>query len=132
MAGEPRVPAAGRDWLLPFYDLFTRLLGIESSHRRLLQQAAIRPGYRVLEIGCDTGNPAILARRLDPTAGIFGIDPDPQALPLARAKAGRAGCLVEFGQTCSEQLPFPDAFSHTVLPAFTLALALDSAQKARS
>jgi hypothetical protein len=50
----------------------------------------------------------------------------------ARAKAGRAGCPVELGQLCPEQLPFPDAFFDTVLSAFTLALAVDLAQKARS
>jgi ubiquinone/menaquinone biosynthesis C-methylase UbiE len=117
---KPYIPAAGSDRLLPFYDLFTRLLGVESSHRRLLQQAAIRPGYRVLEIGCGTGNLAILARRLNPTAGIFGIDPDPQALSLAAAKAHRAGVLVELAQAYSEQLPFPDAAFDTVLSAFML------------
>jgi ubiquinone/menaquinone biosynthesis C-methylase UbiE len=53
------VPAMGRDWLLPFFDPFTKLLGVETSHRKLINQAAISSGHRVLEIGCGTGNLAI-------------------------------------------------------------------------
>jgi ubiquinone/menaquinone biosynthesis C-methylase UbiE len=117
---RPFIPAAGSDWLLPFYDLFTKLLGVEASHRRLLEQAAIRPGYRVLEIGCGTGNLAILAKRLNPSADVLGIDPDPKALSLARQKAHRAGFSMEFHQGFAEQLPFPDASFDRVLSAFML------------
>ena len=112
------IPAAGSDWLLPFYDIFTKLLGVETAHRRLLEQAAIRPGYRVLEIGCGTGNLTILAKRLYPSADILGIDPDPQALSRAREKAHRAGLFIEFHQAFSEQLSFSDASFDRVLSAF--------------
>jgi ubiquinone/menaquinone biosynthesis C-methylase UbiE len=117
---RPFIPAAGSDWLLPFYDLFTKLLGVEASHRRLLEQAAIRPGYRVLEIGCGTGNLAILAKRLNPSADVLGVDPDPKALSRARKKAHRAAFHLEFHQAFSEQLPFPDASFDRVLSAFML------------
>jgi len=114
------IPAAGIDWLLPFYDLFTKLLGVGIYHRRLLEQAEIRPGYRVLEIGCGTGNMTILAKRLNPSVDILGIDPDPKALSLARKKAHRAGFLMEFQQAFSEHLPLPDASFDRVLSAFML------------
>lgn len=114
------IPAAGSDWLLPFYDLFTKMLGVESAHRLLLEQAAIRPGYRVLEIGCGTGNLAILAKRLNPSADVLGIDPDPKALSRARKKAHRAGFSMEFRQSFSEQLPFPDGSFERVLSTFML------------
>jgi ubiquinone/menaquinone biosynthesis C-methylase UbiE len=117
---RPFTPAAGSDWLLPFYDLFTKLLGVEASHRRLLEQATIRPGYSVLEIGCGTGNLAVLAKRLNPSADVLGIDPDPKALSRARKKAHRAGLTVQFRQAFSEQLPFPDASFDRVLSAFML------------
>lgn len=120
MSEKPFVPAAGSHGLLPLYDLFTKLLGVERSHRRLLDQAAIRPGDRVLEIGCGTGNLAILAKRLNPVAEILGIDPDPKALARARQKAQRGGVPVRFDLAFSEQLPFPEASFDRVLSAFML------------
>ena len=117
---QPYVPAAGRDWLLPLYDPFTRLLGAERFHRRLLGQAAITPGARVLEIGCGTGNLAILARRLYPQAEVVGIDPDPKALARARRKAGRGGLQVQFDRAYAERLPFPEASFDVVLSALML------------
>ncbi len=113
-------PAAGSDWLLPFYDFFTRLLGVETAHRRLIDQAAIQPGYRLLEIGCGTGNLAILAKQLYPSAKVVGIDPDPKALSMARKKAQRADAEVVFQEAFSEQLPFPDTSFDRVLSAFML------------
>jgi ubiquinone/menaquinone biosynthesis C-methylase UbiE len=117
---KPYLPAAGSDWLLPFYDIFTRLAGVEASHRRLLEQAAIQPAHRILEIGCGTGNLTILARRLNPSVEVIGIDPDPKALSRARRKAQRAGFPIEFREAFSQQLPFPDASFDRVLSAYML------------
>ena len=114
------IPAAGKDWLLPFYDFFTKLLGVEASHRHLLKQAAIQPGDRVLEIGCGTGNLTALAKKLHPFADVLGIDPDPKALARARKKARKAGLTMEFRQAFTEELPFPDASFDRVLSAFML------------
>lgn len=114
------LPAAGKDWLLPFYDPFTKLLGVEASHRRLINQATISPGHRVLEIGCGTGNLAILIKRLNPAAQVVGIDPDSKALGRARRKAQRRGTAIQFDQGFSEELPYPDASFDRVFSAFML------------
>jgi len=112
--------AAGKDWLLPFYDPFTRLLGIEAVHNKLIRQAAIRPGHRILEIGCGTGNLAILAKKLNPATEIVGIDPDPKALARARQKAQQSKAILQFDSGFSEELPYPDASFDRVLSAFML------------
>jgi ubiquinone/menaquinone biosynthesis C-methylase UbiE len=118
--GKTYVSAAGKDWLLPFYDPFTRLLGVEASHRKLLDQAALSSGQRVLEIGCGTGNLAILAKRLNPAIEVVGSDPDPKALARARRKAQRSGAAIQFDQGFSEELAYPDSSFDRVLSAFML------------
>ncbi len=60
------LPGMRHAWLLPLYDPFTRLAGVGRVHRRLLDQAGLRPGQRVLEIGCGTGNLLLAAKRPSP------------------------------------------------------------------
>lgn len=115
---RPYLPAMGRDWMLPFYDPFTRLLGARSAHRRLIAQAGIEPGHRVLEIGCGTGNLALLVKRDQPGATVVGLDPDPAALDLARRKAHRAGLVIDLDRGFADDLPYPDAGFDRVLSAF--------------
>jgi len=114
------VPAAGRDWLLPLYDPLTALLGVRRFHARLVQQAVIQPQCRVLEIGCGTGNLALLAKRLHPAAEVIGTDPDPRALARGRRKAERAGLSVRFDLAYAEALPFDDGSFDRVLSALML------------
>src|SRR5215468_6031634 len=83
------IPAAGRDWLLPFYDPVSKLMGGESVHRQLIDQAHLQPGQRILEIGCGTGSLTTLVKTLHPAVEVVGLDPDPKALDRARRKAER-------------------------------------------
>src|SRR5258708_1611032 len=57
------LPAAGRDWLLPLYDPFVKLLGGDAARKALLDQAAIRASQRVLDIGCGTGTLVVMIKR---------------------------------------------------------------------
>ncbi|MGH2896944.1 MAG: class I SAM-dependent methyltransferase [Solirubrobacteraceae bacterium] len=77
------LPGMGRDWLLPLYDPFTRLVGIESAHRALVEQAELEPVERVLEIGCGTANLALLVKRMRPQIEVVGLDPASTALGRA-------------------------------------------------
>lgn len=106
---EDYVPAAGRDALLPFYDVFTAVLGVKKVHRTLIDQAELGPGQRVLEIGCGTGNLTIRAKRTG--AEVIGSDPDPRALDRARKK----GPDVKFERGYAQKLPYPDASFDRVL-----------------
>jgi ubiquinone/menaquinone biosynthesis C-methylase UbiE len=114
---KPYLPAMGHDLLLPLYDPLQRLLGMESIHRRLVDQARIQPDQRVLEIGCGTGNLAILIKRLHPDAEVVGIDPDPKALARAQRKAWREALSVQLDRGFAEELPYPDASFDRVLSA---------------
>lgn len=111
------LPGMGRHWLLPLYDPCTRLLGIGRHHETLVRQAAIRPGARVLEIGCGTGNLTLAAAARHPDATFIGLDPDRDALGRARAKAGRRGLEAQFRHGFAEDLPFRDGSFDRVLSA---------------
>ena len=102
------LPAAGHDWFLPLYDPLTRVLGMDSARRTLLEQAAPRPGYTVLDVGCGTGTLAVLIKQLHPAVEVIGVDPDPRALARARRKAARAGVEVRFDQGYGDALGYPN------------------------
>ncbi|WP_448613927.1 class I SAM-dependent methyltransferase [Modestobacter sp. URMC 112] len=114
------LPAMGHRWLLPLYDPLTRLLGAGAAHRRLLDAAGLRPGHRVLEIGCGTGNLTLRAKAGQPDATVAGLDPDEPALAQARRKARRRRLDVRLDQGTAAALPHPDASTDRVLSAFML------------
>ena len=112
------LPAAGHDWLLPLYDPFVKLLGGERARELLLEQAAVRAGHRVLDIGCGTGSFAVRLKQAEPGAVVVGIDPDPKALARARRKAARAGLAVQLDQAFADALPYPEASFDRVFSSF--------------
>lgn len=113
------LPAAGRDAFLPFYDVFTALLGAGKLHRTLIGQAELAAGQRVLEIGCGTGNLSVRAKQAQPGIELVGSDPDPKALARAQRKArGLTGIRFERGY--AQRLPYPDADFDQVLSALML------------
>jgi ubiquinone/menaquinone biosynthesis C-methylase UbiE len=111
------LPGMRHDWLLPLYDPLQKLLGFESVHRQLVDQADIHPNHRVIEIGCGTGNLSILIKRLHPQAEVVGLDPDPKALSRARRKAEREAISVQLDRGFAEELPYPDASFDRVFSA---------------
>ena len=118
--GRGFLPAAGRSWLLPLDDPIDRLLGGGAARATLVQQAALQPGQRVLDLGCGTGNLALLIARRHPGVAVVGIDPDPAALTRARRKADRAGVVLPLDQGFGDALPYPDGAFERVLSAFVL------------
>ncbi len=109
------LPAAGRDSFLPVYDLMTKLMGADQARRGLLDQAQIRPGHRILDIGCGTGSLSIQVKRLHPGTDVVGLDPDPKALARASRKAARATVSIQFDQGFGDELPYPDGSFDRVL-----------------
>jgi ubiquinone/menaquinone biosynthesis C-methylase UbiE len=112
------IPAAGHDWLLPFYDPLQKLMGGDSARRELVEQADIQPGHRVLDIGCGTGSLVVLTKQLNPRAEITGLDPDPKALARAKRKSTSAAAQVGLDQGFSDELPYPEACFERVLSTF--------------
>jgi SAM-dependent methyltransferase len=65
---------------------------LRSFTERLLSDAGIGPGMRVLDAGCGTGDVSVLAaERVGPQGSVVGIDRSPEALATARARAEANG-----------------------------------------
>ena len=113
------IPAFGKDALLPFYDLLTRVLGMGGNYDALVAQADLADGLRVLEIGCGTGNVTMRVKRAAPGADVIGTDPDPLALARCRRKAhGLTG--IRFERAYAQELPFADGGFDRVLSSMML------------
>jgi len=112
------LPAAGHDWLLPLYDPLVKLLGGEAARSRLIEQAGLQSGQRVLEIGCGTGTLAAAIQRKNPAIEVAALDPDPKALSLAGKKAARQGLRIEFKLGYAGELPYRESSFDRVFSAF--------------
>ena len=85
-------PAAGRFAPTAIYDAGLALLTREQVWRsELIRRLAPAPKDTILDVGCGTGSLAILLKQAQPKAQITGLDPDPQALSIAKRKAEAAG-----------------------------------------
>jgi ubiquinone/menaquinone biosynthesis C-methylase UbiE len=118
--GRTYLPAAGNDWALPLYDPFVKLLGGDAARAMLLEQAAVRPGYRVLDIGCGTGTFMVQIKRRNPDVEVVGLDPDPKALARADRKAQRAALSIQLDRGFADQLPYADGSFDRVFSSFML------------
>ncbi|MBB5918610.1 ubiquinone/menaquinone biosynthesis C-methylase UbiE [Nocardia transvalensis] len=113
------LPAAGRDSLLPAYDLLSRALGVPRLHERLVDQADLRDDHRILEVGCGTGNLTLRIKRARPAAEVIGADPDPRALARAERKA-RDEKGIRFDHAYGQELPYEDGEFDRVLSSLML------------
>ena len=122
------IPALGRDWLTPLYDVFARLVGERRMKRHLVELARIAPGHDVLDLGCGTGTLALIVREMQPGARVSGVDIDPRILAIARRKIERAGAAIALHEGSATDPPLPPASVDRVLSSLMLH-HLTTAQK---
>jgi ubiquinone/menaquinone biosynthesis C-methylase UbiE len=114
-------PALGHCSRLELYDPLIRVTVRERRFkRRLLAEAGLRPGFRVLDLGCGTGTLAVMAKHAEPAAAVFAIDGDPAAVDLARRKIVRENVDVQIQMALAQQLPYPDGSFDRVLSTLVL------------
>ncbi|WP_249276581.1 class I SAM-dependent methyltransferase [Sphingomonas baiyangensis] len=79
---------------------YDRAIRIWTRERRwrsaLLQATAPVAGETIIDFGCGTGTFAVMLKTAQPDVRVIGIDPDEEALTIARAKAEQAGVDVEW------------------------------------
>jgi ubiquinone/menaquinone biosynthesis C-methylase UbiE len=114
--GEDYIPALTYDRLTAIYDPVIRVSTRERRHKdTLLDQAALAPGMRVLDLGCGTGTLAVWAKQRHPDVEIVGLDGDPEVLERGRRKARAAGVDVTLDEGLSFDLPYEDGSFDRVL-----------------
>ena len=132
MTTSSYIPALRFDALTRFFDPVVRVTTRERRVKRMLvEQVALRPGHRVLDVGCGTATLAIALGRTCPEAEIHGIDGDRKVLALARDKVDRAGVHVRLHEGLAWELPFDDASFDRVVSSLTFH-HLDPAGKQRT
>jgi ubiquinone/menaquinone biosynthesis C-methylase UbiE len=102
------IPALHFKWLTPLYDpLLKGVMREETFKRKLIDQAGIQPGMKVLDLGCGTGTLTLMLKRATPKAIVTGMDGDPQVLDIAREKS--RGINIQWDQGLASSLPYPDS-----------------------
>jgi SAM-dependent methyltransferase len=92
-------------WTAGDYDRFSRYM--EGGAREFYERLAIAPGSRLLDVGCGSGQLALMAAKdgLDVT----GVDIASNSVERARARAQAEGLRARFEEADAESLPFEDA-----------------------
>ncbi len=130
--GTKYIPALRFAWLTPVYDpVLRRMLPEVALKQRLIAQAQIAAGQRVLDLGAGTGTLMIMVKQSYPGADGVGLDGDPQMLARAQEKAAAAGVAIRFDHGLATALPYDDAAFDRVLSSLMLH-HLSTADKARA
>ena len=92
-------------WRAGDYDRFSRYM--ESGARDFYERLLVVPGYRLLDVGCGSGQLALIAAKdgLEAT----GVDIASNLVERARARAQAEGLRARFEEADAEALPFEDA-----------------------
>jgi ubiquinone/menaquinone biosynthesis C-methylase UbiE len=104
------------DVMVWFFDTFVLRGKLRELRQRTINLALLRPGDKVLDVGCGTGTLALDTQAQVGTDGqVCGIDPGTQQIARARSKASRLRLPVDFQIGVIEHLPFPDQTFDAVL-----------------
>src|SRR5215831_16981901 len=92
-------------WMAGDYDRFSRYM--EQGARIFYEQLDIPAGCQLLDVGCGSGQLALLAAR--DGVNVTGVDIAPNLVERARARAKAEGLNARFVEGDAEALPFEDA-----------------------
>ena len=106
---ENYIPALRYQWLTGLYDTVMDKLMRETTFKQaLIRQAQLVNRHRVLDLGCGTATLTVMIKQAHPDTEVTGLDGDPQALEIARAKIAKSGLPITIDQGMSFNLPYPD------------------------
>ncbi len=94
---------------------------IENVAEEFMARQSLRPGLRVLDVACGTGNLAVIAARQG--CVVSGVDIAENLLAQARARAADARLNIAFEEGDAEVLPFADGSFDFSISMFGLMFA---------
>ncbi|MBI5795512.1 MAG: class I SAM-dependent methyltransferase [Planctomycetes bacterium] len=107
-----------------FYDVVVWLFftGKEQIVRKqTVELAHIKPGDKVLDVGCGTGTLTLAAREKTGSAGeVHGIDSSPEMIDVASKKATGIGADIKFQVALIEAIPYPNGYFDVVLSSLMI------------
>jgi SAM-dependent methyltransferase len=109
------------DWALGSYERIAEQL--MPAAETVVERAAPQEGDRVVDVGCGTGNAALLAAERGAT--VIGVDPAQRLLDVAADAAAERGLDVSFLPGDAADLPLDDGSADIVLSVFGVIFAPD-------
>lgn len=88
----------------------------ETEAKKFIEDLNLKPGLRVLDVACGSGNLALPAARQG--AIVTGVDIAPNLVEQARESAKREGLEIQFDEGDAENLPYKDASFDAVITMF--------------
>ena len=123
---EVAVTARRFDWSVGRYE--ETALRLLPAAELLVEEADVRGGDRVVDVGCGTGNAALLAAARG--ARVAGVDPALRLLEVARERAAAETLNVTFLAGEAAALPLADESADVVLSVFGVVFAPDAEEAA--
>lgn len=100
---------ADAKYFIQFLDTAGAEASFQAYKRRTAELLEARPGQRLLEVACGTGDDArALARLVAPGGSVVGIDNSAAMVAEARRRAEGTGLPIEFHVGDGQRLDFPD------------------------
>ncbi len=118
-----RAGAAALDWSVGRYECSPAAAQLLPAAQAVIEKAAIGPNERVVDLGCGTGNAALIAAALG--AEVTGIDPAKRLLEVAQARAASEGRKVTFKSGNAASIPLEDASADAIVSVFAVIFAPD-------
>jgi ubiquinone/menaquinone biosynthesis C-methylase UbiE len=120
--------AAGWEHYEPYF-----LYALAAVDPTLLRELSLRPGHRVLDVACGSGEPGLaIAQMVAPRGSVLGLDISPAMLAVARRRARMRGVRnIRFRVADVSRLRTPRARFHGAVSRFGLMFAEDITESLR-